>query len=79
MTYIFKNIKYEHINKQNDHIFEKILCQYQNSRNFPFLKYFKTSHKRNLRSVHSSRSAGFSRTAFCRTSNGNLFYNRKKS
>ena len=48
--------------------------QYQNSRKFPFRKYFKTSHKdRTFRSVNLSIFAGFSQTAFCRTSNGNFF------
>ena len=51
-------------------------AQYQNSRKCPFLKYSKTSHQRTFRSVNSSIFAGFSRTAFCRTSNGNFFYNQ---
>jgi len=52
---------------------ENSLTQYQNFRKFSFLKYSKTSHKRTFRSVSFSSFAGFSRTAFCRASNGNFF------
>jgi len=47
-------------------------AEYQHSRKFPFLRYSKTSHKRTFRSANSSSFAGISRTAFCRTSNGNF-------